>query len=165
MSRPIVWALAVAAMAGTWAMSTADRLANSFGAETEAARPGDGPTILKVAADLRGHFIVHPMIDGRRLRMLVDTGASTVALSYEDAVAAGIRPSPSAFREPVSTAGGRVLAARARIGEIRLGDIVVRNVDAMVLPAGKMSGSLLGMSFLRRIGGFEISRGQLTLRG
>jgi aspartyl protease family protein len=118
-----------------------------------------------VAADLSGHFVVHPSLDGRRVRMLVDTGASLVALSYEDARAAGLYVSPGAFTRKLSTANGMVEAAPVQIREIRIGGIVARNVEAVVLPQGRLGTSLLGMSFLKRLGGFEIARGRLILKG
>jgi aspartyl protease family protein len=97
--------------------------------------------------------------------MLVDTGASIVALSYDDARAVGLSVHPAAFTRKLSTANGVVEAAPVQIREIRVGEIVARNVDAVVLPRGRLETSLLGMSFLKRLGGFEIARGRLTLKG
>jgi aspartyl protease family protein len=119
---------------------------------------------LTVSADLQGHFILHPTLDGRRVRMLVDTGASLVALSEEDARLAGITVAERDFSRTIQTANGLVRAAPVRIREMRVGDILVRDVEAVVLPAGRLGTSLLGMTFLRRLGGFEISQGRLTLR-
>ena len=117
-----------------------------------------------VRADGRGHFLVEPVIDGRRIRMLVDTGASAVALSHEDAVSAGIRVAPGDFTISVNTANGVTQAAPVRIAEIQIGDITVRGVQAMVAKPGALNVSLLGMTFLKRLGGFEIAQGRLTLR-
>jgi aspartyl protease family protein len=117
-----------------------------------------------VQADRRGHFVVEPMIDGKRIQMLVDTGASAVALSYEDAVSAGIRVAPNDFTVPVNTANGVTQAAPVRIAEIQLGDITVRGVEALVARPGAQKVSLLGMTFLKRLGGFEIAQGRLVLR-
>jgi len=97
--------------------------------------------------------------------MLVDTGASIVALSYEDAETVGIRVTANDFTAQLRTANGVVEAAPVRLPEIRVGDILVENVDAVVLPRGRLGTSLLGMSFLRRLRGFEMSQGRLTLRG
>jgi aspartyl protease family protein len=65
----------------------------------------------------------------------------------------------------VSTANGVVQTAPVRIREIRVGDILVRDVEAVVLPPRALGVSLLGMSFLRRLEGFEIAKGRLVLRG
>ena len=145
-----------------------DQLATRFGqrpASPQIAAAGAGTAQTVVAADLQGHFVVHPALDGRRIRMLVDTGASLVVLTHEDARLAGISVSPRDFTRRMSTANGIVEAAPVRIREMRVGEIAVPNVEAVVLPAGRLRTSLLGMTFLRRLGGFEISQGRLTLRG
>jgi aspartyl protease family protein len=172
MSRPIVWATATAmilVLSSTW---TGLRLAahveasRGEGGEAQSHIAGEsGEAVVTVSADLAGHFVVHPSLDGRRVRMLIDTGASIVALSYEDAQMAGIAFSRANFTRKLATANGTVDAAPVRIREIQVGDIVVRNVDAVVLPQGRLATSLLGMSFLKRLDGFEIARGQLTLKG
>lgn len=117
-----------------------------------------------VPADQRGHFLVEPSVNGRRLRMLVDTGASAVALSYEDAVSAGFHVAASDFTISVQTANGPAKAAPIRIGEIEIGDITVRGVPAVVARPGALNVSLLGMTFLKRLGGFEVAQGRLTMR-
>ena len=117
-----------------------------------------------VVADRRGHFVVEPVVDGQRIRMLVDTGATAVALSHEDAMKAGIRVASSDFTIPVHTANGVTQAAPVRIGEIQIGDILIREVDAVVARPGVMKTSLLGMTFLKRLGGFEIAQGRLIMR-
>jgi aspartyl protease family protein len=157
-------------MAALSAVAASDRLAARFGLSAPApqasvAQSGDRARTMTVSADLRGHFILHPTLDGRRVRMLVDTGASLVALSHEDAQLAGIRVSEREFTRPIDTANGTVHAAYVKIGEMRVGDIAVRDVEALVLPPGRLGTSLLGMSFLRRLGGFEISQGRLKLHG
>lgn len=120
--------------------------------------------VVTVPADGRGHFLVEPLVDGRRIRMLVDTGASAVALSYEDAANAGIRVGTTDFTVPVNTANGVTQAARVRIAEIQIGDITVRGVEAFVARPGALKVSLLGMTFLKRLSGFEIAQGRLTMR-
>jgi aspartyl protease family protein len=119
---------------------------------------------VNIAADGRGHFLVEPIVDGHRVLMIVDTGASAVALSYEDAVNAGIRVADGDFTISVNTANGVTKAAPVRIPEIQIGDITVRNVEAVVARPGALKVSLLGMTFLKRLGGFEIAQGRLTMR-
>ena len=63
----------------------------------------------------------------------------------------------------MSTANGSVNAAPVTLREVRIDRIVLRDVDAVVLPQGRLSGSLLGMSFLRRLASFEVSKGRLVL--
>ena len=111
-----------------------------------------------------GHFVTMADINGREIKVMVDTGATTLALSYEDAQTAGFEPDELSFRFPVSTANGTVMAARINIDTIQIDGIVVEEVDGMVLPEGAMSGSLLGNSFLRRLHSYEAMDGILLLR-
>lgn len=170
MTRPILWALGTLAAITLSSTLTGERLAARFGAATAPPAPttkgaAQAAPVLTVSADLAGHFVLHPTLDGRRLRMLVDTGASLVALSYEDARLAGLRVEPRDFTRHLLTANGVVGAAPIRLREVRVGDITVRDVEGVVLPPGRLGTSLLGMSFLRRLRSFEIGAGRLTLRG
>ena len=180
--RPIIWALGVAFIVGYGAMSYGTRLAGyvegddtpgvaavATGARPAsppppAARSSEPPTVT-VAADSRGHYMVHPTIDNYRVRMLVDTGASFIALTESDALGLGIRPASSDYKITLRTANGVVRGARVNLREVRLGAIIVRNVEAMVLPAGALSVSLLGTSFLSKLKGYEVQTGRMILRG
>ncbi|WP_460448161.1 retropepsin-like aspartic protease family protein [Alsobacter sp. SYSU BS001988] len=122
-----------------------------------------GRATVVLAADPRGHFSAEPSINGVKIRTLVDTGASVVAMSAEDAQRAGVFPAGADFQIPVSTANGVVKAAAVRLREVRIDNIVLRDVEAMVLPQGRLGGTLLGMSFLRRLTGMEVSDGRLIL--
>lgn len=133
---------------------------------TQMSAPGPRqPVTLAVAADYRGHYIVHPSVDNYRIKMMVDTGASIVALTAADARALGIRADASSRKMVLSTANGTVTGYRTLLREIRLGDIVVRNVDAVVLPERALSMSLLGNSFLGKLQGYEVQTGRMVLRG
>jgi aspartyl protease family protein len=173
--RPLIWALGTAATAILVSLSYSERLARAT-AEPElsssatavpraaSAKPAERPTVT-VAADYRGHFMVHPTIDNFRVRMMVDTGASIVALTAQDAAALGITLRPADYKMGLSTANGVVRGARVNLREVRLGDILVRNVEAVVLPAGALSVSLLGTSFLGKLRGYEVQTGRMVLRG
>jgi aspartyl protease family protein len=115
-------------------------------------------------ADQYGQYEANAVINGVSLPVVVDTGATTVALSSDTARRLGILPPQSAFRVAVSTANGTLTAAPVMLNEIRVGGIAVQNVQAVVIPGGVLSVSLLGMTFLSRLQRFEISGGQLTLR-
>jgi aspartyl protease family protein len=121
-----------------------------------------GSVVLK--ADPRGHFNADLQVNGGRVAMMVDTGASIIALTHEDARRAGLYPNPADFRIPINTANGSIGAAPVRLREVRLDRILVRDVDAVVLPPGKLKTSLLGMSFLQRLSGFNVANNTLVLR-
>ncbi|MBD9372197.1 TIGR02281 family clan AA aspartic protease [Rhizobium sp. ARZ01] len=111
-----------------------------------------------------GHFQVQAEIDGRSIGMLVDTGASSVVLSYADAEQLGLQPETLDFNLMVSTANGTSVAAPVRLESLAIGPIERRNVRAMVAGPGKLDQSLLGMTFLGTLGSVEIRGDELRLR-
>lgn len=117
----------------------------------------------EIKADDRGHFITRAEIDGSGITVMVDTGASVVALSYEDADDIGLRPASLTYDTPVMTANGQIKAARVTLRRVEIDGVRVRDVAGMVLPAGSMDGSLLGMSFLSHLRSFRIENGILRL--
>ena len=170
--RPIVWSLGIAGIAGFAAFHAAGRLDEMTSREPAPASVASSEPVLAkservltVNADYRGHYLVHPSIDNYRVKMTVDTGASLVVLTDADARALGIRPDRSAYSVGLGTANGVVRGAKTMLREVRLGDISVRDVEAVVLPAGALSISLLGTSFLRRLRGYEVQGGRMVLRG
>jgi aspartyl protease family protein len=102
-------------------------------------------------SDARGHFSASIEVNGINIQTLVDTGASMVAFGASDAERAGIRPSQSDYKYKSQTANGEVAMARVIVPRMRLGSIELENIEAAVLPDGALNGTLLGMSFLRRL--------------
>ena len=112
--------------------------------------------------DQSGQYHADVQVNGRSIRMLVDTGATLVALTQQDAIALGVLP--LTFNQPVQTANGTIRAGEAKLNEIRIGNIQVSNTSALVLPYGVSGHSLLGMSFLKKLSGFELAKGNLVLK-
>ena len=110
-----------------------------------------------------GHFGVDAVIGGRQVPFLVDTGATIVALTAEDAARLGIRPSNRDRIVNMSTANGTVPARMVRLAAINVGPLVVQDVDAAVMPKGALGQNLLGMSFLSRLTRYEFRSGQLVM--
>jgi len=102
-----------------------------------------------LAADPRGHFFMDGAVNGNPMRFLVDTGATVVALPAADARRLGLdyRKGQPGF---TNTAGGVVQAYRIKLDRVRLGDIELNAVDAVVIERG-LDIALLGMSFLNRV--------------
>ncbi len=123
---------------------------------------GQREVTLRAAGD--GHFHVDARVNGAPVRMLLDTGASAVALTPEAAEHAGIDLDKLDYDIPVQTANGTDRVALARIRELAVGTIVLRDVQAYVSRPGRLPEPLLGMSFLDRLGGFEKSGRRLILR-
>ncbi len=145
------------------AVST-QRVEHSPATPTRAALPLRANEI-RIQADSLGQFSTDVEINGARIHgMLVDTGATLVALSYEDAAAAGLFPAPADYKHQVNTANGAAHVARAKLNDVRIGNIVVHGVDAVVGERGALSGSLLGMAFLSKLSRFSVESGALMLR-
>ncbi len=118
---------------------------------------------VEVKAGRDGHFYVDAEVNFRPVRLMVDTGATVVALRASDAATAGIRVSPADFVNPVQTANGTTNAAQAMLDSISVSDIELRNVRALIVPDEQLSVSLLGGSFLHGLRRFEVSDGILTI--
>jgi aspartyl protease family protein len=110
-----------------------------------------------------GHFEADGRANGAPVRFLVDTGASVIVLTSEDAEAAGILTGDLSYSIPVTTANGRTTAARITLDEISIGDITRHKVQAMVAKPGALDQSLLGMSFLSSLSSFEFRGDRLVL--
>jgi aspartyl protease family protein len=135
-------------------------------AETQPSASDDKPIAnvsTELKADRRGHYFTDAEIDGTTVKVMVDTGASAVALSYEDADDVGLRPRTLDFDVPVGTANGVVNAARVSLRRVEIDGIEVRDVEGLVLPEGVLEGTLLGMSFLSRLRSFKVEDGVLYL--
>ncbi|WP_313528366.1 TIGR02281 family clan AA aspartic protease [Shinella sp.] len=124
----------------------------------------NGEQILVVHKGVSGHFEADVSIDGTPLRMMVDTGASSIVLTYDDAMRLGINPDNLVFSIEVSTANGRAMAAPMTLRQVAIGPIMRGTIRGMVTQAGQLDQSLLGMSFLETLGSIEITRDELRLK-
>lgn len=135
--------------------------------ETDAAnatsgQPGSFSASVRRAAD--GHFWAEAQVNGTRVRFMVDTGASTVALSRTDARRAGVDVDSLRYTVQVGTANGIARAAPVRLDRVAVGGVRLDDVDAMVIEGDVLSTSLLGMSFLGRLSRYEATQDTLILR-
>lgn len=122
-----------------------------------------GGRSFSIARDGRGHFQTDGRIDGQRIGFMVDTGASVIALNETSAARIGVRPSQNDYNATVTTANGKIKAARTRLAMVDVGGLIVRDVDAMVLPDEALSENLLGLSFLSKLKRFEFANGRMVL--
>ena len=119
---------------------------------------------MELRAGAYGHTHAGAEINGRPVNVMVDTGASMVALTYEDARAVGLYVRDSDFTHRVSTANGYGRVAPVTIDRVSIGDITVRNVPGAVMEPGKLGTTLLGMSFLGRLQRVDMRSGMLVLQ-
>jgi clan AA aspartic protease (TIGR02281 family) len=116
-----------------------------------------------LSANAYGHFHAQAQINGQQVEFMTDTGATYVALSYETAVKLGVVSNNLRFTGRSTTANGVARVASAVLDTVRIGDITVNDVQAVVAEPGKMSQNLLGMSFIGRLSGFELTGSKLTM--
>ena len=119
-----------------------------------------GEMVLPRAAD--GHFYASVRVDTRDYRMLVDTGASVVALTGDDARDIGLHWAPNELAPVARGASGPVMGVPVVLEHVAVGDFEARGVQAVIVPDG-LAVSLLGQSFLQSIERVEISDDALTL--
>ena len=117
---------------------------------------------LVLQAGAHGHFIVEASVNGEPLRFMVDTGASSIFLTPDDAARLGWPPQRLTFSERYGTAAGEVRAAPVRLRSLRIGQLELYDLPASV---GEDPGSisLLGMTFLQRLEGYQVRGDTLTL--
>jgi len=120
---------------------------------------------VEVARASGGDFDLTAQINGASVAMVLDTGASSVVLTREDAKAAGLPLEVLAYTVSIDTANGRTRAAPVRLDRIAIGGLVERSVEALVAQPGQLKTSLLGMSFLNRLQSWEVHGDRLLLRG
>ena len=169
--RNLMFLAAVMIGLGTAMAQMADKMtATSARASTTSQKPlpVEAPAAssgrnVSIAPDGRGHFQTEGRIDGQRIDFMVDTGASVIALNEKSAAQFGLHPSRNDYNATVSTANGSIKAARARLAMVDIGGLVVRDVDAMVLPDEALAENLLGLSFLSRLKRFEYANGKMVL--
>jgi aspartyl protease family protein len=122
----------------------------------------DGEVVAARKTD--GSFLVQGQVNGHDTRFIFDTGASTVVLRAEQAKALGFKPDNLDYSIPVSTANGSALAAPVVIESLSVGPITERNIRALIAREGVLHANLLGMTFLERLGSYEVRGNRLILR-
>jgi aspartyl protease family protein len=123
-----------------------------------------GQTV-EIARAGNGDFQIATEVNGVRVPMLLDTGASSVMLTREAAIAAGLPIEMVRYTITVDTANGRAQAAAVTLDRVAVGGIVERAVPALIAQPGQLKTSLLGMSFLARLQGWEVHGDRILLRG
>ena len=124
-----------------------------------------GERTVEIVRGRGGDFQVAAQINGTRVVMTLDTGASAVVLTQEAAKAAGLPLELLSYTVQVDTANGRGRAAAVTLDRLAVGSIVERSVPALIAQPGQLRTSLLGMSFLNRLESWEVRGDKLMMRG
>ena len=120
---------------------------------------------VELARASTGDFRIGTEVNGMRVAMVLDTGASSVVLTHDAAKAAGLPTEFIKYAINVDTANGHTLAAPVTLDRLAIGGIVEHQVPALIAQPGQLKTSLLGMSFLNRLQSWEVRGGRLLLRG
>ncbi|MEE9348052.1 MAG: TIGR02281 family clan AA aspartic protease [Robiginitomaculum sp.] len=128
-------------------------------AQTQPGRAG----VTSIQKSPDGHFWSAGLVNKSYVKFLVDTGATTIALTGKDAKRAGFDLSALDYNSEVMTANGKTMAARVQLDMVAIGGVRMENVEALIVPDG-LSTSLLGMSFLGRLRKVEVNRDAMVLR-
>lgn len=129
---------------------------------TQSYISGEEGMVISAPRQRDGHYHLTLGINGVDVSFIVDTGATDLVLTRQDAVAVGLNPDDLRFFGRAMTANGTVETASVRLDQVTLGDIADRDVPAVV-NGGEMSQSLLGMSYLQTFGRIEIENNELRL--
>jgi aspartyl protease family protein len=153
----VLWLVIVFAIMGAY----------SFRGQIGAMLNPSAPRTVGDAMELRraddGHFWADVEINNTMVRMMVDTGASAIALSPRDARRIGLNPDTLSYTTRVATAQGETTAAPITLDRVSIGEISTGPIAADVMRED-VGVSLLGMNFLNRLEGFEVRRDALLLR-
>ena len=119
---------------------------------------------VKIKRSKYGHYVTYIRVNDAKVVALVDTGASDISLTYEDAEKAGLHPFRMKFNKRYYTANGIAYGAQVKLRQVIVDDkIIMRDVKGSVMQKGASRVSLLGMSFLNRLTAFSFDRGTLIL--
>jgi aspartyl protease family protein len=166
MSRMLLVLFVLAATAGAVvAYKDPEQVARASDTVSDFLRKRAAAREVQIARAQNGEFALHARINGVTAPMVIDTGATSVVLTWETAKAAGLPLELLEYDVDVETAGGRTKAARLTLDRLAIGKLVERSVPALVVPHGQMKTNLLGMSFLDRLESWEVHADRLMLHG
>lgn len=134
----------------------------SFAAQSP--QPGETRRSARIPLRDDGHYWARALVNKKTsVEFMVDTGASIVALTYKDAQRMGLNPQNLEYKWKISTAGGETMGASVLIDSIKINQVHIRNVEAMVLKSD-LSQSLLGMSYLRQLYSYEFRGDRMIIK-
>ena len=143
-------------------ISNAEVALNEIKAGPHKSTPGFERSVT-LRANRGGHFITRAYINGQPIVIMVDTGATIVALKYEDAELLDLIPLPGGFTRTIRTANGTGRVAPVTLDSVRIGEVNIFDIRGSIAEPGKQHITLLGMSFIRKLGRFEMRGRELVL--
>ncbi|MEQ8307241.1 MAG: TIGR02281 family clan AA aspartic protease [Hoeflea sp.] len=166
----MIWTVIILGLVTGWLYrDQAEEIALRVAAELVPGKPimlpdEDGRAAVSIRKSLSGHFDAAGQVNGENVNFLIDTGATTVALSHADALRVGFDERDLNYTLIINTANGRAQAAPVRLESLTVGSISRIGLRAMVAEPGKLDQSLLGMNFISSLTAFEMRKGEVILR-
>ncbi|WP_420409758.1 TIGR02281 family clan AA aspartic protease [Hoeflea sp.] len=166
----MIWTVIIMGLVTGWLYrDQAEEIALRVAAELVPGTPvmvpdEDGRAAVSIRKSLSGHFDAAGQVNGEKVDFLIDTGATTVALSHSDALRVGFDERDLNYTLIINTANGQARAAPVRLDSVTVGSISRRGLRAMVAEPGKLDQSLLGMNFISSLTAFEMRKGEVILR-
>jgi len=163
----LVLAMLAATAGAVVAYGDPDQIARASNSVTKMLRQRslEPAPAVQIARGKAGEFALHAKINGVKAPMVIDTGATSVVLTWETAKAIGLPIEMLEYNVDVETASGHTKAARLTLDRLAVGKLVERSVPALVVPRGQMKTNLLGMSFLDRLESWGVRADRLMLTG
>jgi clan AA aspartic protease (TIGR02281 family) len=147
----------------------------AYGDPAQMARAGDNishmlrirstTAAVQIPRGQGGEYALRAKINGVTAPMVIDTGATSVVLTWETAKAIGLPIEMLEYNVDLETAGGHTKAARLTLDRLSVGKLVEKSIPALVVPRGQMKTNLLGMSFLDRLESWSARADRLMLNG
>lgn len=164
---PVVWACSAIVLIGAYSFREQGHLLALSMLEQPVTEPITTPSLNPEVMLMRawdGHFRAVADVNDVPVGLLIDTGASLVLLRYDDARRIGLRDYQLDYTMAVTTANGRSFVAPVTFDEIRIGGVVIRDVEGAVARPDQLHSSLLGMSFIERLTEASIRNDRIILR-
>jgi aspartyl protease family protein len=134
-------------------------------AELVPGRAASAARTVELARNRNGDFHIDTRVNGSKIAMVLDTGASSVVLTHDAAKAAGLPLEMVKYTVPIDTANGPTKAASVTLDRVAVGGLVERSVPALIAQPGQLKVSLLGMTFMNRLQSWEVRGAKLMMRG
>lgn len=131
--------------------------------QTAVVPKGTGPRHLTLFRARDGHFYLTAWLDGARMKLLVDSGATTSVLNEKDARKVGININRLTYNVPVQTGNGTTYLARSHIKKLEIGRFMMRDVPILVA-RNQLAFSIMGVNALRRFKGYEVAGDRMKLK-
>ena len=161
----LILAVLLATAGAVIAYGDPSQIARAKSTISDLLRPRMATRAVQISRGQAGEFALQAKINGVNAPMVIDTGATSVVLTYETAKAVGLPLELLEYDVDLETASGHTKAARLTLDRLAVGKLVERSVPALVVPHGQMKTNLLGMSFLDRLESWEVRPDSLKLRG